>query len=121
MVYRPTRKELLAMIESIEARGGDATELRRAFEESEPEVKRAPRSRSDLRDEEEETTEERLARRVGYLFPDGITPELVAKVIKADESYSMNELKTMCRESGLSLSGDKKELAAKLIAEGLLS
>ena len=121
MPYRPDRKELLKLIESIEDSGGDATELRLVLEALGPEVRRVPRTRRDLRDEEEEeTVEERLARKEGYLFPDGITPELVAKVIEADRNHSLKELRAMCRESGLSLSGDKHELAAKLIAKGIL-
>jgi len=121
MPYRPNRKELLELIESIEASGGDVAELRHELKALEPEVRHVPGTRRNLRDEEEEeTTQERLARKVGYLFPDGITPELVAKVIEADRNHSLKELKAMCRESGLSLSGDKKELAAKLIAKGIL-
>lgn len=117
MPLRLNARQLCELIEQIEASGGDATELRRELEALEPEVKRVPRTRRDLREEEEETTEERLARRVGYLFPDGITPELIAKVIEADGNHSLKELGAMCREAGLSLSGDKKELAAKLIAK----
>ena len=113
---RLNRKELIELIESIEAGGGDATDLRREMEALEPEAKAAPRKRRDFRDEEEETVEERLARRVGHLFPGGITPELVSRVIEADGSHSLKELRSMCKEHGLSLSGDKKELAAKLIA-----
>jgi len=120
MPYRPNRKELLELIESMEAAGRDATELRRELETPEPEVKRVPRNRIDLKDEEEETIEQRLARRVGYLFPDGITPELVAKVIEIDRNHRLKELRAMCKEAGLSLSGDKHELAAKLVAKGVL-
>ena len=122
MPLRPkNRKELLEIIESIEAGGGDATPLRRELEAMEPEVKRVPQTRRSLRiEEEEETIEERLARRVGYLFPDGITPELIAKVIEADRNHSLKELRAMCEEAGLSLSGDKHELAAKLVAKGIL-
>jgi len=120
MAHRPkNRKELLELIEAIEAGGGDASEARRELEALEPESKRAPQTRRDLRDEEEETLEERLVRRVGYLFPDGITPELVAKVIEIDGKYRLKELRAMCKESGLGVGGDKHELAAKLIARGI--
>lgn len=120
MPYRPNRRELLELIESMEAAGGDATILRRELEALEPEVKRVPQTRIDLKDEEEETIEQRLVRRVGYLFPDGITPELVAKVIEIDRNHSLKGLRAMCQEAGLSLSGDKHELAAKLLAKGIL-
>jgi len=117
------RKELIELIDSIEAGGGDATDLRRELKALEPEAKEtkaAPRKRRYFRDEGEETVEDRLARRVGYLFPAGITPELVSRIIEADGSHSLKDLSAMCKEHGLSLSGDKKELAAKLIANGNL-
>jgi len=119
MVYRPTRKELLAIIESMEAAGRDATELRRGLESLESQDKRAPRRSSRFR-EEEETVEERLARRVGDLFSNGITDELLARVFDIDRNHSLKELRAMCKEAGLSLSGDKHELAAKLVAKGVL-
>jgi len=114
MPYRPTRKELLDLIESIEAGGGDATELRRELAMLGPEVQRVARIRRGSRVEEDEpTTEERLNNRVGDLFPNGIPLE---KVIDYDYRFTLKELREQCRESGLSISGDKKELAAKLIA-----
>ena len=55
--------------------------LRRELEELEalePERKHAAPARRGTRvEEEEETTEERLTRRVGYLFPDGIPYEKI--------------------------------------------
>lgn len=46
MPLRPkNREELLEIIESIEAGGGDATELRRELEALEPEIKRALQAR----------------------------------------------------------------------------
>lgn len=119
MPYRPsTRKELLELIESVEAGGGDATTLRQELEALEPDVERAPQTRrgSWFR-EEEETREERLVRRVGDLFPDGIPFE---KLRDCDYRYTLKELRAMCKEAGLSLSGDKQELAAKLVAKGIL-
>ena len=119
MPLRPkNRKELLEIIESIAAGGRDATELRRELEALEPEVKRAPQARigSWFR-EEEETREERLVRTVGDLFPDGIPFE---KLRDCDYRYTLKELRAMCKEAGLSLSGDKQELAAKLVAKGIL-
>ena len=122
MPLRPkNRKELLEIIESIEAGGGDATALRRELEALEPEAKRVPQTRRNSRfREEEETVEERLTRRVGDLFPNGITDELLARLFDIDKNHSLKELRAMCKEAGLSLSGDKHELAAKLVAKGIL-
>ena len=115
MAVRLNRKELLELIESMEAGGGDATELRRELEALEPEVKHTPQTRRDLR-EDEETTEERLVRRVGDLFPNGIPYE---KIKDYDYRFTQKELIEQCRRAGLGISGDKKELAAKLIANGI--
>lgn len=119
MPLRPkNRKELLEIIESIEAGGGDAAVLRRELEALEPEIKRVPQTwRSSRVEEEEETTEERLARRVGDLFPNGIPYD---KIKGYDYRFTKNELIEQCRKAELGVSGDKKELAAKLIAKGKL-
>ena len=119
MPLRPkNRKELLEIIESIEVGGGDATVLRSELEALEPEVKCVPQTRRNSRfREEEETTEERLARRVGDLFPDGIPYE---KIKDYDYRFTKNELIEQCRKAGVGVSGDKKELAAKLVAKGIL-
>jgi hypothetical protein len=119
MPYRPTRKELLELINSIEANGGDASELRRELKGLDPQ----PRTRkhgSRFQNEEEPTTAERLDNRVGDLFNGGISDELVAKLVELDRSHSLKDLRAMCVEVGLSAGGDKKELAAKLVAEGIL-
>jgi len=69
---------------------------------------------------EEPTTEDRLEAEVGELFPGGvITGKLLAEVIEFDRNHSLAEIKKMCRDAGLSPSGHKKELAAKLIARGI--
>ncbi|GAJ19648.1 unnamed protein product, partial [marine sediment metagenome] len=65
---------------------------------------------------EEPTTAERLEAEVGGLFPEGFTGTVLAQCIEMDEKYTLAELKKMCVEAGLSPSGHKKELAAKLIA-----
>ena len=122
MTFRPNRKELIDLIDQKEADGGDATELRRALEALEalePEVKRTPQKRRGLRDdEEEETMEEKLTRRhVGDLFPKGIIP--YEKIKDYDRRFNKKELIEQCRSLGLSVSGDKAELAAKLIAKGV--
>ena len=111
MSLRLNRKQFIELIEDTEAGGGDASELRRELEALEPEVKRPTRRNSRV-EEEEETTEERLNRRVGDLFPDGIP---YGKVIDYDRGHTKNELMEQCRKAGLSISGDKKELAAKII------
>ena len=121
MPLRLNRTQLIELIESIEDGGGDATALRRELESLEPEVKRAPQKRRGMRVEEDEpTTEERLNNRVGELFTNGISDDLLDRLIDLDRNHSLNELKTMCVEAGLSSSGDKKELAAKLVAKGIL-
>lgn len=114
MPLRLNQKQLLEIIESIEDGGGDATALRRELEALGPEVKRASQTRRGLRVEEElETTEERLNNRVGDLFPNGIP---LQEILDYDYRFTLKELRERCRELGISISGDKKELAAKLIA-----
>ncbi|MBA7540428.1 hypothetical protein ES705_32725 [subsurface metagenome] len=66
---------------------------------------------------EEPTTAERLEAEVGELFPGGIiTGKILAECIEMDGKHTLKELRDMCQEAGLSPSGAKKELAAKLIA-----
>ena len=62
------------------------------------------------------TTEERLNLEAGELFPGGITADILAILIEYDRKHSLADLKAMCVEAGLSPSGHKKLLAAKLIA-----
>ena len=113
MPMRLNRKQLLELIESIEAAGGDASVLRRELEALGPEVKRVPPRRGARVDEEEETMEERLNNRVGDLFPNGIP---LQEILDYDYRFTLDELKARCRDLGIGISGDKKELAAKLIA-----
>ncbi|MBA7676822.1 hypothetical protein ES703_85067 [subsurface metagenome] len=56
---------------------------------------------------------------MGELFPGGITGKVLADIIEFDRNHTLAELREMCREAGLSPSGEKKELAAKLIAKGV--
>ncbi|KKL53591.1 hypothetical protein LCGC14_2273890 [marine sediment metagenome] len=56
---------------------------------------------------------------VGKLFPGGITGQVLADVIEMDRNYTLAELKKMAVEAGLSPSGHKKELAARLLAKGI--
>ena len=113
MPLRLNQKQLLEIIESIEDGGGDATALRRELEALGPEVKRTQTRRGLRVEEEEETTEERLNNRVGDLFPNGIP---LQEIVDYDYRFTLEELRQHCRELGISISGDKKELAAKLIA-----
>lgn len=113
MSLRLNRQELVKLINSMEAAGKDAIELRHELEALEPGAERVPQTRRSSRvEEEEETMEERLTRRVGYLFPDGIPYE---ELKDYDYRFTKNELIEQCRKAGLSIGGDKKELAAKLI------
>jgi len=113
MPLRVNAKQLSELIEEIEAHGGDTSVLRRELEALEPEVKRAPPRRGYRGEEEEPTTEERLNNRVGDLFPNGIP---LQEIMDYDYRFTLKELREQAREAGLSLSGDKKEMAAKLIA-----
>ena len=54
------------------------------------------------------TTEERL---IKY----GLWPEEYAEAYEYDRRYTLYELKTMCRESGLPTGGEKKKLIAELL------
>ena len=122
-IVRLSKRELSDLIDSTEAAGCDTTCLSGLLAEVEEEEKpRKPAHRQAISvvPREEETTEERLNREVGYLFPEGITGEILEKCIEMDGKYTLKELRDMCREAGLSPGGEKKELAAKLIAKGVL-
>jgi len=117
-IVRLSKKELDELIESVEAEGGDTTEfkrLRAEFAEVQPQ-KPARRQAISVLSREEESTEERLNREAGDLFSGGISGDILAMCIEYDRKYSLKELRTMCVEAGLSPSGHKKLLAAKLIA-----
>ena len=122
-VVKLDKRGLAELIDNIKANGGDATELENLMAEvTEDENARRPvrRMGNPLRIlVEEPTTEERLEAEVGGLFPGGITEKVLADVIEFDRDHSLAELKKMCVEAGLSPSGHKKELAAKLIAKGV--
>lgn len=64
----------------------------------------------------EETTKEYYDTKIGHLFPEGITDEILDILMDYDGAYNLEQLKEMCRASGVSLGGDKKILAAKLLA-----
>ena len=117
-IVRLSKRELDELIESVEAEGGDTTEfkkLRAEFTEVQPQ-KPARRQAISVVLREEETTEERLSREAGDLFSDGFSADILRMCIEYDAKYSLRELRTMCVEAGLSPSGHKKLLVAKLIA-----
>lgn len=122
-VVRLEKRGLVELIDNIKANGGDTTELDNLMPEIiEDENAQRPvrRKETSLRVlVEEQTTEERLEAEVGELFPGGITGKVLADVIEMDRNYTLAELKKMCVEAGLSPSGHKKELAARLIAKGV--
>ncbi|MBA7610431.1 hypothetical protein ES703_17639 [subsurface metagenome] len=122
-IVRLDKKGLAELIDSIKENGGDTSELENLMAQvTEDERARRPvrRMGNPLRIlVEEPTTEERLEAEVGGLFPGGITRGVLADVIEFDRNHTLAELKKMCVGAGLSPSGHKKELAAKLIAKGV--
>jgi len=123
-IVRLDKKGLNDLINNIKEQGGNPGELEDLMGEViEDERMRRPvmrRERPVRIMVEEPTTEERLEEEVGELFPGGIiTGEILAKCIEMDGKYTLAELKRMCVEAGISPSGAKKELAAKLIAKGV--
>jgi len=119
MTLRLNVKGLNDLIASTEAGGGDATLLRRELEALEPENKHQPRRNSRFR-EEEETAIDRLNREVGDFFDGGVTDEIFNKLCELDGNHNMKELQEMCQKAGISSSGQKKKLAAKLVSKGIL-
>ena len=122
-IVRLNKKGLADLIENIKASGGDTTELENLMTEvNDDENARRPvrRMTNPLRIlVEEPTTEERLEAKVGGLFPAGITEPILTEIIEFDKNHTLAEIKEMCVEAGLSPSGSKKEMAAKLIARGV--
>jgi hypothetical protein len=120
MPLKLNQRDLLELIESIEAGGGDATVLRRELEAVGPAKHTKRRAGGARVSEEELTMAERLNNRVGDLFTNGLSDELLTRLVDLDRNHSLKELKVMCVQAGLSPNGDKKELAAKLVAKGIL-
>jgi len=122
-IVRLDKKGLGELIDNIKASGNDTTELDNLMVEvvndqnaHRPVKRREAAMRVMV---EEPTTEERLEAEVGELFPGGvITREILEKCIEIDGKHTLEELRDMCREAGLSPRGAKKELAAKLLAVG---
>ncbi len=114
MPLRVNAKQLRDLIEEIEANGGDAAVLRRELAALGPDQdSRTHRHGSRFNNEEEPTTAERLNNRVGDLFPNGIP---LQEILDYDYRFTLEELRARCRDLRIGISGDKKELAAKLIA-----
>ena len=122
-IVRLTKSGLSDLINNIRESGGDTTELDNLMAEiiDDENNKRPVRRReTSLRIRvEEPTTEERLEEEVGELFPGGIPGKTLAEIIEFDRNHTLAEIKKMCVEAGISPSGAKKELAARLIAKGV--
>jgi len=122
-IVRLTKQGLNDLINSIKESGGDTSELEKLMSE----VNDDERARRPVRRQspplrilvEEPTTEEHLEAEVGELFPEGITGKVLADIIEYARNYTLKDLRKMSREAGLSASGEKKELAAKLMARGV--
>ena len=54
--------------------------------------------------------------RPATFFPGGVSADILAICIEYDGKYSLTGLRKICVEAGISPSGHKKLLAAKLIA-----
>ncbi len=83
-VIRLNRNQLIEWIEAKEAGGGDATDLKALLEELGPDQDsrtRTHRRGSRFNNEEEPTTAERLNNRVSDLFPDGLSDDLLARLV----------------------------------------
>lgn len=109
-----TREELVEIIKATEDAGRDASDLKAALAS----MPQPAQSRKVRPEEEELTTAEYLNRKVGDLFQNGVTDDVLAQLIKIDCRYSLTELRVMCKDEGLGTGGDKKVLAAKLLANG---
>jgi len=122
-IVKLNKQGLNDLIDNIKTNGGDCPELddmRSEIIEDERQRRPVKRRERTLRVMvEEPTTAEFLEAEVGGLFPEGITAKVLADVIEYARNYTLKELKKKCREAGLSPSGEKKELAAKLMARGI--
>jgi len=118
-LVRMNRKELVDLIDSVEETGGDASEFRTLLDqvdEGKQQKVNASRRPVSPTGDEEPTAQERLEFEVGYLFPTGVSDDVMKKLTEYDWDYSLKQLRDMCVEAGLSPSGHKKLLAAKLLA-----
>ena len=121
-IVRLSKQGLNDLIDNIKSDGGDTTELENLMSEviEDERMRRPVRRERPLRVMvEEPTVQEYLEAKVGELFPEGITEPILADVIEFARNYTLKELRKMCKEAGLGSSGEKKELAAKLMARGV--
>jgi len=66
---------------------------------------------------EQSNTIKRLAKTQSLFYP---KPVPYDTIIEYDQHFTKNELEQQCRDAGLSITGDKKMLAAKIIAEAAI-
>lgn len=122
-IVRLNKQGLNDLINNIKESGGNPGELEELLSEVIENEKAPrpvkPRPRTLTIEAEEPTTVERLEAEVGELFPEGITAKILTEVTEMDFKYTLAELKKMAVEAGLSPSGHKKEIAAKLLARGI--
>ena len=123
-VIRLNNKGLSDLIDGIKNDGGSCPELENIQNEIiEDEKFRRPVRRRETTMRvmvEEPTTGQRLEAKVGELFPKGlITEGILAEVIEFDRNHTLAEIREKCAAAGISTSGSKKEMAAKLIARGI--
>jgi len=121
---RLNKQGLIDFIDNIEAGGGDASELRRELEELGPDPDSRTRTRrqgSRFNNEEEPTTADRLNHRVGNLFTNGLSDDLLDRIVELDRNHSLKELKAMCVEAGFNAGGDKPSALAVGVVTSLSS
>ena len=121
-----SRQELAELIQSVEEGGGDATALKALLAEVDSDLQKrgpgrrlrnaAPHRGLQATKDEEMTMQERLEYKVGDLFDKGITGEVLETLYEMDRDHNLQELKKMCVKAGISPNGEKKVLAAKLLA-----
>lgn len=115
-----TRDDLVEIIRATEDAGRDASELKAILASMPQPAQSRSGGPRRFREEDEPTTAELLNRKAGGLFPDGITDDVLAELIRIDSQYTLTELRAMCKDAGLGITGDKKVLAAKLLTNGHL-
>ena len=66
---------------------------------------------------DEREAQERLQREIGHVFPNGIT-DTIFHFCAAFDGYNIPKakLEEMCKKAGISHTGEKKLLAARLLA-----
>ncbi|GAI56014.1 unnamed protein product, partial [marine sediment metagenome] len=93
---RLSKKELIDLIESTKDAGCDTACLRGLLAEVEEAEPRKPERRREVplgARIEEMTAQERLEVEVGYLFPAGVTDDVMEKLMEFDLNYSLKQLR----------------------------